>query len=397
MDATLLKAYYKKSESARWGKSEIVLDIPVDVFSSHQIDIGTSFLLRRMSSADAKWRTALDVGCGYGPIALFLASTGLSESVLGIDRDALAVAFAESNAARNGVRGVAFESTIAYDGLRGRTFDLVASNIPAKAGEGVHRLLLLGAREHLNPGGDVWIVAVSPLEDMIDAILDHENIELRDKVARSGHIVYRYGFRGPVPVPEHPYDRGRRWFEWKSIRYELQTWHGLPEFDTLSKDTELSLSLLAGYVEDHQVRSVAVWNPGHGHIPVILCRLSGAPLELRLYARDCLALQASRSNLMLNGFAGKVAGAASVDFHVRNSTFRPDLVVGRLNSELGDSLNSRVVAAWFEETPECNVIVSGGAAFLSRVERRLKAHGIEVAERVKREGFAATRLKRKRG
>ena len=114
MDADLRKAYHKKSETVRWGKRRIVLDIPVDVFSSHRVDVGTAFLLRQMASAGVTWPSALDVGCGYGPIALFLASQGLSERVHGIDRDALAVAFAERNAGQNGVSGVTFEPGLAY-------------------------------------------------------------------------------------------------------------------------------------------------------------------------------------------------------------------------------------------------------------------------------------------
>ena len=116
----------------------------------------------------------------------------------------------------------------------------------------------------------------------IDAMLDHANIDLRDKADRRGHIVYRYAFRGPVEVPDRPYDRGCREFRWKSIRYELQAWHGLPEFDTLSIDTELSFAILAGLLKCGEVRRVVVWEPGHGHIPVFLSKAMGDSFELRV-------------------------------------------------------------------------------------------------------------------
>ncbi len=396
MDAAIHKAYCKKSESVRWAKRRIALDIPVDVFSSHQLDLGTSFLLRRMASAGARWPTSLDLGCGYGPIALFLASTGLSEHVYGIDRDALAVAFAEWNARRNSVDGVTFEPGLAYDAVGERRFDLVVANIPAKAGDSMHRLFLLGAQEHLTPTGEVWIVVVQPLEDAVDEILAHENVELRDKAARPGHVVYRYAFKGPVPMPADPYDRGLRSFRWKSIRYQLQAWHGLPEFDTLAIDTELGFSLLAQYTKREQVRSVAVWNPGHGHLPVFLSRVVARPFDLRIFGRDCLAIEATRRNLAFSGFAGRVETCVSIDSAVGDDACRPDLVVGRLNAALGDRLSSEIVARWFADHPDCTVIVCGRAAFAARVEQRLAPHGVEVVQRLKRKGFSAARLRRKR-
>ncbi len=395
MDAAILKAYHKKSQTVRWAKRQVVLDIPVDVFSSHQLDLGTAFLLRKMASAGTTWRTALDLGCGYGPIALFLASMGLSESVFGIDRDALAVAFAEWNAQRNKVGGVTFQPGLVYDGVGGRRFDLVVSNLPAKAGEGVHRLFLLGAQEHLTLTGEVWIVVVRPLEDTVDAILSHENVELRDKAGRSGHVLYRYGFRGPVSTPADPYDRGRRSFRWKSISYQMQAWHGLPEFDTLSVDTELAFALLARYVERERVGSVAVWDPGHGHLPVFLSKVSGHPFEFRIYGRDCLAIQATRTNLMLNGFAGRIGERVSIDFAVGDDAWHPDLIVGRLNDALGDGLSSDIVARWFADHPDCTVILSGRAAFASRVGQRLGRSGVEVVQKLKRKGFSAACLRRK--
>jgi len=396
MDAAIHKAYCRKSESVRWAKRRVALDIPVDVFSSHQLDLGTSFLLRRMASAGARWPTALDLGCGYGPLALFLAATGLSENVHGIDRDALAVAFAEWNAQRNGVNGVTFEPGLAYDGVGGRRFDLVVSNIPAKAGESMHRLFLLGTQEHLTPAGEVWIVVVQPLEDAIDAILAHENVELRDKAARPGHVVFRYAFKGPVPTPEDPYDRGLRSFLWKSISYQLQAWHGLPEFDTLAIDTELGFALLAQYTKQERVSSVAVWNPGHGHLPVFLSKAAARSFDLRICGRDCLAVEATRRNLALNGFAGRVETCVSIDFAVGDDVCKPELVVGRLNAALGDGLSSEIVARWFADHPDCTVILCGRAAFAARVEQRLVAHGIEVVQKLKRKGFSAARLRRKR-
>ncbi len=396
MDEAVRKAYQKKSETVRWGKRTITLDLPVDVFSSHQLDVGTRFLLRQMASSGARWPTALDAGCGYGPIALCLTSMGLCDEALGVDRDALAVGFAQWNAQRNGVGGVTFEPGIVYAAAGERRFDLVAANVPAKAGQGVHRLFMLGAHDRLTPSGEVWIVVVKPLEADIDAILDHENVEVRDKASRSGHVVYRYAFRGPVPTPTDPYDRGRRSFRWKSIEYEHQAWHGLPEFDTLSVDTELCFTLLAGYLRRERPESAVLWSPGHGHLAAFLAKATGDPFELQICGRDVLALEATRQNLLLNGFAGRVDARISIDFAVGDHDQHPDLVVGRLNDALGDALSVEIIAGWFADHPDCTVIVGGRATFANRVMQRLGRCGIEVVRKLKRKGFAAARLRRNR-
>ena len=393
MDADTRKAYHKTSATVRWGKRKVVLDIPVDVFSSHQLDLGTSFLLRRMTAGKAKGKTALDVGCGYGAIALYLAATGIGNDVVGIDRDALAVAFADWNAERNGIESVAFQPGLVYDGVAERRFDLVVANVPAKAGEGVHRIFLLGARDHLTPDGEIWVVVVRPLEGAIDAILDHENIQLRGKDTRPGHVVYRYAFRGPVPVPERPYDRGTKTFSWRSTSYRLQAWHGLPEFDSLSVDTELGFELLAGRLKGDRIKSIAVWNPGHGHLPVFLGKTSRVPIELRLCARDVLAIEATRRNLQLNQFTGSVEDRLSIDPPVGDDAWRPELIVARLGSALSDRLTAGVVARWFTDHPDCDVIVTGRAAFCHRVEQRLVRRGIQVVRRLKRKGFSAAHLR----
>ena len=395
MDTDIRKAYHKTSATVRWGKRKVVLDIPIDVFSSHQLDLGTSFLLRRMTSGKAKGKTALDVGCGYGAIALYLAATGISNDVLGIDRDALATAFAAWNAERNGVKNVTFQPGLVYDGVGERRFDLLAANVPAKAGEGVHRLFLLGAQDHLTPDGEVWIVVVRPLEGAVDAILDHENIELRGKDTRPGHVVYRYAFRGPAPIPERPYDRGLKTFRWKSTSYRLQAWHGLPEFDSLSVDTELCFELLATRLKRERVTSIAVWNPGHGHLPVFLGKASRVPIDLRICARDVLAVEATRRNLELNEFPGRVEQRVSIDPPVGDDAWQPELIVGRLSAALGDRLSADVVIRWFADHPDCQVIVSGRAASCHRVEQRLVRHGIEVVRRLKRKGFGAAHLRRR--
>jgi 16S rRNA (guanine1207-N2)-methyltransferase len=155
MDKALHAAYFSKTVEVRWAKKRVKIDLATDVFSSHQIDVGSRFLLRQMETADVRYGRVLDVGCGVGVLGLGLRAMGRAARVMGFDRDAAAVAFANHNAEQNGIDGARFDVGLAYepDAVGAEPFDAVVSNVPAKAGDGVHRLMLLGAGRLLTDGG----------------------------------------------------------------------------------------------------------------------------------------------------------------------------------------------------------------------------------------------------
>jgi len=167
----IVDQFHKKKLDLRWGRKRIVLDVPVDVFSSHQFDQGTSLLIRVMSKAGRSWERSLDIGCGYGPIPVWLAATGLSDRIEGVERDWIAATYAARNASAMGLDNIRIRPGLAFEGSEPASYDLIVSNVPAKAGAGVHRSILLGASEYLTSGGQVWIVVVKPLTPDVDAIL----------------------------------------------------------------------------------------------------------------------------------------------------------------------------------------------------------------------------------
>ncbi len=94
-------------------------------------------------SATPALGSVLDVGCGYGPLALWLAVADADRTVVAVDRDARALEATTRGAAANGVADrVEVLGSLGYDEVGGRRFDLVTSNVPAKVGPAALRHLV---------------------------------------------------------------------------------------------------------------------------------------------------------------------------------------------------------------------------------------------------------------
>lgn len=152
------------------------------VFSKNAIDYGSRVLLDNFQPEGAK--TLLDVGCGYGTLALTLAKKyGLKATL--VDVNSRALDLAKKNADKNNIEvNDIFLSNI-YDQVEG-TFDAIISNPPIRAGKEVVHTILSDAYEHLNDGGHLTIViqkkqgAPSAQKKMKD-VFDNCEIVAKDK------------------------------------------------------------------------------------------------------------------------------------------------------------------------------------------------------------------------
>ncbi|MBP1153546.1 MULTISPECIES: class I SAM-dependent methyltransferase [unclassified Paenibacillus] len=126
------------------------------VFSKKGVDYGSRLLVETMAfPVDAR---VLDVGCGYGPIGLSAAVLAHKGSVTMVDINERAVELARQNANRNNIGNVEILQSDLLSEVKGRTFDVVLTNPPIRAGkETVHRILEQ-AHEVLTPGGSLWVV-----------------------------------------------------------------------------------------------------------------------------------------------------------------------------------------------------------------------------------------------
>lgn len=133
------------------------------LFSPREVDEGSRLLLKHIEVApDAD---CLDLGCGYGPIGLTLAALAPQGRTLMVDKDFVAVEYAQGNAQRNGLGNCEAKLSNGFDQVGERRFDVIASNIPAKVGRELLYILLYDAWMHLKPGGSLYVVTVTGLRE----------------------------------------------------------------------------------------------------------------------------------------------------------------------------------------------------------------------------------------
>jgi len=381
--ATGRDAFFKKMVSLRCAGQTLHFRVSQDLFSSHQVDFGTGFLLRTLvSSEHAPFRKILDLGCGYGPIGLALKKVSGESFVQMVDRDALAVEYSRQNTELNGLSDVEIYSSLGYDDVRAEDFDLIACNIPGKAGEPIISHFLRDAADYLRPGGMVAVVVVTPLQAAVEQTLTGTpGTDIIFRGARSGHAVFHYRFTDNHTGADRPrmsaldrgvYDRTKETFSFQSLEYPMQTALGLPEFDSRSYHTELLLKGIQG-LRNQSTRRVVVFNPGQGHVPVVLSRLL-KPDRIMLVDRDLLSLRYSRNNLVLNGYpAERVTLSHQVSIPLENQD-PADIIVGTLRENEGtEALALTVRQAADQLSPDGVFLLSAGSTAVTRVESMIRA------------------------
>jgi 16S rRNA (guanine1207-N2)-methyltransferase len=126
------------------------------VFSHGQIDPGTMVLLLEAGRPPDEPVDLLDLGCGYGPIALALAARAPKARVWAIDVNERALALCQANAAAAGldnVRVVHPEAVPDDVSLAG-----IWSNPPVRIGKPALHALLDEWLGRLTPDGRAWLV-----------------------------------------------------------------------------------------------------------------------------------------------------------------------------------------------------------------------------------------------
>jgi len=378
-------AFYHKTIDFHFWKQNLQFRTSQQLFSSHDIDVGTKFLLRTIVEADYfMFDRILDVGCGYGPLGLTLKSLHSDSLVQMFDKDALAVEYSKQNAELNG-------------------FNLIISNIPDHAGEAVITYLLQEARNYLAPGGIAAVVVVTPLEELVIKILAATpGAQVLLKRPQARHTVFHYKFND-LTTPPFPtqnalergiYRRDDMTFSLGQLEYKVQTAKGLPEFDTLSYGS-LMLTDALGEAGSKEIYHAAVINPGQGHIAVAVWKYFN-PKSITLIDRDLLALRYSQRNLALNGCPPESVSFLHQVKPAINPAAKIDLFCGILREEEGREASFQTLDGMTESlAPKGTILLSSGSTAITRLVDYVESKNLlRIKTRGRRRGYSLLALEK---
>jgi 16S rRNA (guanine1207-N2)-methyltransferase len=138
-----------------WGR-RFGLQSANGVFAADRLDRGTEILLRE-SAPPSGDPVVLDLGCGYGVVALGIALACPGARVDAVDVNERALALCHDNAAELGV-GDRVRALLPGQVEPGQTYDQIWSNPPIRIGKEALHTLLLEWLPRLEPSGTARVV-----------------------------------------------------------------------------------------------------------------------------------------------------------------------------------------------------------------------------------------------
>ncbi len=158
------------------------------VFSGGKVDSGTRYLLREHPPILSTTRAILDLGCGYGPIALTCAKRAPAAVVWGVDVNNRALSLATMNAEQNDITNASFGQL--EDIPADVRFDLIISNPPIRIGKAALHDLLDTWLSRLNDNGRAWLVVQKHLgSDSLSTWLNEQGWPTERLGSRKGYRI----------------------------------------------------------------------------------------------------------------------------------------------------------------------------------------------------------------
>jgi len=178
------------------GELELEMKADRGVFGSRAVDLGTLTLLREASPPPLAGEI-LDLGCGYGPIAITLARTAPGARVWAVDVNERALELTRENASALGAANV---TAVQPDQVpAGLEFDAIYSNPPVRVGKAALHELLLRWLPRLRPGATALLVVQRNLgADSLATWLAAQGFGVRRLKSKKGYRILEVT-SGPQP------------------------------------------------------------------------------------------------------------------------------------------------------------------------------------------------------
>ena len=168
---------------------ELALELKADrgVFGSRGVDLGTLVLLREAPPPPSQGEI-LDLGSGYGPIAIALARQSPGARVWAVDVNERAIELTKTNAEGAAVANVTARAPDEVpDDVR---FDAIYSNPPVRVGKAALHELLVRWLGRLRPDGRAYLVVQRNLgADSLAAWLAAQGYQVQRLKSKKGYRI----------------------------------------------------------------------------------------------------------------------------------------------------------------------------------------------------------------
>ena len=167
----------------------LALETDAGVFSAGRLDPGTRVLLDTVP-APPPAGNLLDLGCGYGPLALTLATRSPRAAVWAVDVNERALALCAGNAQRAGLANV--RCLPPDDPALPAELAVIWSNPPIRVGKPALHAMLTHWLGRLAPGGSAYLVVQRHLgSDSLHRWLEESGWPVTRIASRNGYRVLR--------------------------------------------------------------------------------------------------------------------------------------------------------------------------------------------------------------
>ncbi|MGI9597692.1 MAG: class I SAM-dependent methyltransferase [Acidimicrobiales bacterium] len=187
--------YFEAAPTSRSDRSTVELVLPdlnltlatdSGVFGRRKVDPGTKLLLLDGPAPSDGDHNLLDIGAGYGPIALTLAARNPEATVWAVEVNSRARELCRDNAATAGLTNV---RVVEPDSVPPTvTFDRIWSNPPIRIGKAALQGLLERWLSRLTDGGTAHLVVQKHLgSDSLHRWLDNRGFATTRRASRAGY------------------------------------------------------------------------------------------------------------------------------------------------------------------------------------------------------------------
>jgi len=141
--------------------ADLKLQAQAGVYAAGKLDPGTEFFLENLDFSQFKNKKVLDIGTGYGILAL--KASLAAAKVTALDDDLPAVKSCYKNSKKYGLDIRCLHSDVNSSLKDSDLYDYVITNPPFHVGKGVELMLpfafIAAAHKHLKPAGELFLVA----------------------------------------------------------------------------------------------------------------------------------------------------------------------------------------------------------------------------------------------